>query len=171
MMRMVSQAAFRPKKGLRLSSFRIVRRNLIDQIKSSRTPFPYISGLLLSASVNITNVDVRHEPREHGRSGYTLGKLVDVSYNLLINRSSIPLKFMGYIGVCASLLAFVTGVVFIMRKLLVGQAPTGWTSLIVLISFFSGLIILMLALLGEYVSRILREIANEKQYTIRESLQ
>ncbi len=169
--RKVNHMVFKPKKDLRMSSFRLIRRELLDQIKDLRTPFPYVSGMLLSASSNLANVDVEHHPRSQGRSGYTLGKLVALSYNLLINYSSLPLKLMGYLGLLVSAFSFLIGTVFIVRKLILGQVPPGWTSLVVLLSFFFGLLFMMMFVLGEYVSRILRELSNERQYSIKEILE
>jgi polyisoprenyl-phosphate glycosyltransferase len=168
LMRKLNHIIFKPSAGLRLSSFRLVRREVIEQIKSIPTPFPYISGMLLSVTRRVTNVPVRHDARAHGRSGYTFGRLVRLSYNLLINYSSFPLKVVGYVGLAVSVLAFLGGAVFILRKLVLGRVPAGWTSLIVLLSFFFGLLYIMLFVLGEYVSRVLREVSHERQYAIRE---
>jgi glycosyltransferase involved in cell wall biosynthesis len=169
--RAINHMVFKPKKDLRMSSFRLIRRELLDQIKDHKTPFPYVSGMLLGATRNLANVEVEHHPREAGRSGYTLGKLIALSYNLLINYSSLPLKLMGYLGLLVSAFSFVIGTVFIVRKLVLGEVPAGWTSLVVLLSFFFGLLFMMMFVLGEYISRILRELSNERQYSIKEILE
>ncbi len=53
---------------------------------------------------------------------------------------------------------------------MIGSAPAGWTTLIVLISFYNSLIFVFFFLLGEYMSRILKEVSNKKQYVVREVL-
>ena len=170
LIRHLNRWIFKPPGDLKLSSFRLVRREVIEQIKSLRTPFPYVSGMLLSVTRKVANVQIRHAERKIGRSGYTAGRLIALSYNLLINYSSLPLRVMGYLGLFVSMCAFIIGGVFIVRKLVLGQVPAGWTSLVVLLSSFFGLLFLMLFVLGEYISRVLREVSNERQYAIREIL-
>ncbi len=155
---------------LRFSSYRIIKKEIIDQIKDMKTPFPYISGMLLSTTNSITNLDVRHDPRREGGSGYTLKKLVKLAFNLLINYSSLPLRYVGFAGLAVSFISFIIGIVIIIRKLVIGAILPGWTSIMVLISFYNALILIIFFFLGEYLSRFLREVTNEKQYSIKRIL-
>jgi glycosyltransferase involved in cell wall biosynthesis len=161
---------FDPPRDLRLSSFRLIRREVVDHFKEARTSFPYISGLILSTTHRVANVDVTHQPRRYGRSGYTLPKLIRLSFNLLINYSAIPLKAIAWLGMATSLLAFIAGAVFVARQLLLGRAPEGWTSLAVLISAFAGILFAMMFVMAEYLSRLLAEAADRPAPPIREIL-
>ena len=78
---------------------------------------------------------------------------------------------MGYLGLLVSALSFLFSTTVIVRKLILGQVPPGWTSIVVLLSFFFGLLYLMMFVLGEYVSRILRELSSAPPYTIKEKLE
>ena len=69
-----------------------------------------------------------------------------------------------------SILSFSIGLVFMMNQLLSGEAPPGWTSLIVLVSFYNALILIIFFILGIYISRLLKESANQKQYSVRRVL-
>lgn len=166
----LNRRIFQTPRNLRLSSFRLLRKDVVRHLLSFRTSFPYISGMILSTTNRVANVQVNHEPRQHGRSGYTLPKLVKLSYNLLINYSSLPLRLIGYVGMLASVIAFVTGGAFVIRQVITGGAPEGWTSLIVLLSFFNGVIFAMLYVMAEYVSRLLTEVAARPTHPIREVL-
>ena len=119
---------------------------------------------------NIANVVLKHEKRKYGKSNYTFRKLVQISLNLLVNHSTIPLRFFSYIGMIVSILSFSIGLVFMMNQLLSGEAPPGWTSLIVLVSFYNALILIIFFILGIYISRLLKESANQKQYSVRRVL-
>lgn len=167
MIRMLNHRIFNVKNNLRFSSFRIIKKEVIDQIKDIKTKFPYISGMILGTTRNIANVTLLHEKRKYGKSNYTVKKLLNISFNLLINYSTIPLRFFGYIGLIVSFMSFSIGSIFIIRKILSGGAPTGWTSLVVLISFYNTLILIIFFVIGEYISRILKESSNAKQYSIR----
>jgi hypothetical protein len=116
-------------------------------------------------------VPARHEERRYGRSGYTLPKLIKLSFNLLVNYSALPLKAIGWVGMAVSLLAFVAGAVFMIRQLVLGRAPEGWTSLAVLVSFFSGALFAMMFVMAEYLSRLLTEVSRRPLTAVREILE
>lgn len=155
-------------KNLRFSSYRMIRREVIDQIKGERTNYPYISGLLVSTTSKVVNIDVNHRARIYGESSYSITSLIKLAFNLLINYSSIPLKIVGYLGLFVSLFSICFGGYFIIRKLIVGTMPPGFTTLFVLISFYNAMIFIFLYFLSEYISRILKESSQSKQYVVRE---
>lgn len=169
MIRSLNRHIFRiNNKELKFTSFRIVKKEVINQIKSERTVYPYISGMLVSTTNNIANVDVQHNKRLLGESSYNVSKMIRLSFNLIVNYSSLPLKFFGYLGLIVSLFSLIFASIVLFKKMLLGNAPPGWTTLIVLVSFYNSLNFIFLFLLGEYVSRILKEVSNKKQYVIRE---
>ena len=143
----------------------------MDHIRSHSTSYPYVSGLIASTTVRIANVPVRHEPRRYGKSGYTLPKLIRLAFNLLINYSAIPLKAMAWVGMGAALLAFAVGAVFMIRQFVIDDVPQGWTSLVVLMSFFGGVIFAMMFVMAEYLSRLLTEVSRRPQTAVREILE
>lgn len=168
--RKLNHKIFGVKKDLKFSSFRIIKKEIINQIKNNTTTFPYISGMLVQITRNITNVIVNHEKRKYGKSNYTFKKLLKISLNLLINHSTILLKFFGYFGLCISFFSFLFGLILTVKQLVLGYALAGWTSLIVLVSFYNALILIILFIIGEYISRILKESSNDNQYSIKEVL-
>ncbi len=168
--RKLNHLLFLKNNKLRFSSFRIIKKSIIDEIKTIKTPFPYISGMILTVSNYIANVEVEHFSRKYGKSSYSLRKLISLSFNLLINYSSFPLRFTGALGLMISVSLFFIVGLFVLRKLFLGTAPAGWTTLIVLVSFNNAVILIIFFLLGEYISRILKELAKVRQYSIREIL-
>ena len=170
LIRKLNHKIFNIKNNLKFSSFRIIKKEIIEQIRTNNTTFPYISGMLLQTTKNIANVTVKHEKRKYGKSNYTLKKLLKLSFNLLINHSTIPLRIFGYVGLLISFLSFFIGIIFMIKQIISGKAPAGWTSLIVLVSFYNALILIIFFIIGEYISRILKESSNEKQYSVKEVL-
>jgi glycosyltransferase involved in cell wall biosynthesis len=156
-------------KHLAFSSYRGLSRQAVDAIAAYKGVHPYLPALILSAvpTYSIVNIDVRHDPRHHGRSTYSLRKLMKLASYLLINHSFIPLRAMIYWGVLVSLASIVFAVYVIMRELLGHHTGVlGWPSLAVLISFFSGNILLALGVLGEYIGRLVQESATNLQFFI-----
>jgi len=168
--RKLNHKIFNTENKLRFSSFRILKRAVADEIKMMRTPFPYISGMILSVTHSVINVEINHLPRKYGTSSYTFRKLLNVSFNLLINYSSIPLRFVSIVGLIVSLVSFVLGCSYMLRKLVLGTPPAGWTTIVVLLSFYNSIILVIFFILGEYLSRMLKEISNARQFTVREVL-
>ena len=170
MIRSVNHRLFHPPPGLRMSAFRLIRKQIVDIIKHVRTPFPYVTGMVLSTTNRIANVTVRHDDRRYGSSGYSFRSRARLSRNLLVNYSPLPLRFVGYLGLIASAVGMVTGGFFMVRQMISGLAPAGWTTLIVLVSFFSAVLFVMLFVIGEYLSRILRELGDNRSYPIRQEM-
>jgi glycosyltransferase involved in cell wall biosynthesis len=170
LIRKLNHKIFALKSNLNFSSYRLIKGDVVDLIKKQRTPFPYISGMILSVTNKIANENIEHHQRKFGSSNYNLKKLISLSFNLLINYSSLPLKFAGYFGLAISILGFLIGAFFFIQQIIKDSAPAGWTSLIVLTSLFNSVIFVILFIIGEYLSRILREIAKSDQYTVREIL-
>ncbi|HEX7964180.1 MAG TPA: glycosyltransferase family 2 protein [Gammaproteobacteria bacterium] len=156
-------------KHLRFSSYRAFSREAVDAIAAYKGVHPYLPALILGSvpTESIVNIDVRHDPRHHGRSTYTLRKLVKLASYLLINHSFIPLRLMIYWGMLVSLGSLAFAVYVIVRALFWQHTGVmGWPSLAVLISFFSGNILLALGVLGEYIGRLVQESATNLQFYI-----
>ena len=156
-------------KRLAFSSYRGFSRQATDAISAYTGVHPYLPALMLSAvpDAAIVNIDVRHDPRHHGKSTYNLRKLMKLSSYLLINHSFIPLRLMIYWGMLVSLGSLAFALFVIARAVLWHHTGVlGWPSLAVLISFFSGNIMLALGVLGEYVGRLVQESATNLQFYI-----
>ena len=156
-------------KDLKFSSYRGLSRQAVDAIAAYRGVHPYLPALILSAvpTASIVNIDVRHDPRHHGTSTYNLRKLIKLASYLLINHSFIPLRMMIYWGILVSLGSLAFAFYVILRELLGHHTGVlGWPSLAVLISFFSGNILLALGVLGEYIGRLVQESATNLQFYI-----
>ncbi len=166
--RYLNTKIFNKPKDLKLSSFRIMTRAVVDETKILKTPYPYISGMILSLTRNLTNVTVRHDKRKYGSSTYNLAKLISLAFNLIVNYSSLPLKFLTFIGIIVSAASFCIGLYFILKKLIVGIPVPGWTSVVFLLSFFNGLLLIILSIMGEYLARIINEVSNKQQFVIRD---
>jgi glycosyltransferase involved in cell wall biosynthesis len=152
--------------ALTLTNFRIFTREVADRVRRHRTVYPYIPGLLLLASSRVANVETEHQPRRVGRSNYGPLAILRLVGVLLFSYSSYPLKLLAGIGFTISALSFAAGVFYLLRSLLVGSRVLGFTTLIVMLSFLNGFIIVMLGVIGEYVSRIIHQLSVEQFYQI-----
>ncbi|MBQ4536056.1 MAG: glycosyltransferase family 2 protein [Lachnospiraceae bacterium] len=155
-------------KELYISSYFAVRRFVVEDMIRYENSYPYVIGLVLRATKNITNVVVNHREREEGNSGYTLKKLMGLWFNGFTAFSVKPLRIATIIGGCSAGVGFLYGIYTIIKKFVVNGAPMGYSALMSALVFFGGMIMLMLGLIGEYIGRIYISMNNSPQYVIRE---
>ena len=169
LMRMITRAVFHPPPGYASSAFRIIRRPVIDQIVHSHSAYPFIPGMLLRTTRNVGSIEVEHHERKSGRSGYSLSKSLALASNLIINYTNIPLHVLTSLGVVISTVSFALILYIVLRSLLATHFQAGWPSLIVVISFFGGINLLALAVIAEYLIRLLNEVTEAKKVVVRDA--
>lgn len=157
----VQRRIFNLPPDFQLTSFRAVRRVVVDNVLAMGGVFPYITSMLLSHTSRYVNVQVRHEPRRFGRSNYNLKRSVLLALNLLLNYSSYPL----YMVAALCFAAFAVSVVisaWVLWRSLSGTTTPGWASTVMAISFFNSLILLALVIQGLYLSRFNQQITRSR---------
>jgi glycosyltransferase involved in cell wall biosynthesis len=157
-----------PGKG---SSFRMLSRDLALKILGHNQNFVFIDELLIWYTNNISFVEVDHEKRKYGRSGYSGFKLFQLAANTMYYYTALPLKIMTYGGLFSSLICFLIGLYYLAKKIFLHHAPPGYTSVIVAILFSTGVIIFSLGVIGEYLRRIYLVQNKKPPYIIKEILQ
>ena len=155
---------------LYVSSYFAVRRFVVEDMIRYQNSYPYVIGLVLRATKNITNVTVDHRDREEGISGYTLKKLLGLWFNGFTAFSVKPLRIATGIGGVSAAAGFLYGIYTIIKRLINPAVPLGFSSTMAAIVFFGGMIMLMLGLIGEYIGRIYISLNNSPQYVIREEI-
>ena len=153
-----------------ISSYFVAKRFIINYIINYQNPFPYLPGLVLKSTSNIVNVKIDHAERVSGESGYTLSKLLGLWINGFTSFSIKPLRVSLYIGGILAILAFIAGIYIIIKHLITPYSVLGWTSLITVILFASGLLMFTIGAVGEYVGRIFLSINRLPQYVIKEEI-
>lgn len=154
-----------------LTAFRIVRRSIIKEIIKYQKNYTFIDGLIAWQTRNIGYVQVRHGERLVGNSGYNLRKLFVLSLNMISNFSIFPLQLASIMGFSLSFLGLVIALFYILKKIFYGIPVTGFASIIVSITLFSGAQLITIGLIGEYIGRIHLNINNKPQYTIKKKFE
>lgn len=152
---------------LKMTSFRIIKRSVIENILNISMIHPAIGPLILLTTKNISNVEVAHSPRIIGNSGYSLRKSLKLAFDAIVNYSPLPLKIISIIGLTSSTVGFCLAIYFIFHRIYIDRLLPGWTSLIVINLFFFGLILFSLGIIGEYLIRIVQHIKSYPTYIIR----
>ncbi len=164
----INGALYNKPRDLRWSSFRIMRRQVVEAVCAHRTAKPLINPILMSCTRRLGHVEVEHHPRAGGTSGYRLSRLIQITVDNIVSASTFPLKLVSALGFLSAFSSATLGVFYVARYLAGGIRVAGYASLVLLLLFFGGMILLSIGLLGEYVIRIIAEVAPPPRYMIRE---
>lgn len=153
--------------GMYTTSFFAVRRFVVNEMLKYNGPFPYLSGLIFRTTRSVSTVEVEHRRRAAGASGYTLGKLLKLWVNGFTAFSVAPLRLASYAGVICAIAGFCYGLWTVIHKLFIHpNMPIGYSSIMSVMLFIGGMLMLMLGLIGEYVGRIYICLNRSPQYVV-----
>jgi glycosyltransferase involved in cell wall biosynthesis len=154
-------------KGLYLSSFRCISAFVVREITRYQGPFPYIDGLILQVTHDIDRLLVRHLPRAVGRSNYTLRRLLRLWTSMFINFSVMPLRLSTLTGFILSLFGVIGGAMAIVEAVF-SSPPPGWASLFSAVLLLSGVQLMILGIVGEYLGRLYLTANGKPQAVVKE---
>ena len=161
-----AQIILKKPKEIYFSSFKAIKRNIVDEIIKYEGAYPYIDGLIFSITSNIGSFDVIHKERKQGKSSYNIYKLAKHYSNLIINFSTFPIHLFSVLGLIITIISFLVIIAIAVEKMINPNVPIGYSTLISVLIFFSGVQLLFLGLIGEYVGKILKNVNKENQYFI-----
>lgn len=155
----------RPKE-IYPSNFLVMRGYIRDEVVRYTGPYPYVQGLLFRSTARMMNVEVEHFEREAGTSGYTLHSLVKLWASVL-GFSMLPLRAASIIGALLGVGGIVGGIVVVVMRALDPTMPMGWPSMMVTMLICSGLILMFLGIIGEYIGRLFMTANQAPQYVVK----
>lgn len=153
-------------KELKTSSYWVIRKFVRDYVIQYPSQHTHLQGLFLRTTRNISCVPIKHFERAYGQSGYTFKKLLGLWSNV-IGFSVVPLRIARNAGVFFAIVGILGAIGIILKKLIAPTAAIGWYSMMVSVCFFSGLIMMFLGLIGEYLGRMYLGMNNTPQYVVR----
>jgi undecaprenyl-phosphate 4-deoxy-4-formamido-L-arabinose transferase len=149
---------------------RAYRREVVDSINQCQESSSFIPALANLFSQRVAEIPVGHAERERGKSKYGVIKLLRLNFDLMTGFSNLPIHLVGFMGVTIALLGLFFGLFLIIRRIFVGPEVGGLFTLFAILFVFVGLNTLGLALIGEYVGRIYREVRGRPRFVIRQTL-
>lgn len=149
------------------SSFYAAKRFIIDEMCRYTNSYVYLTGLVFRSTQNVDSVFVKHRAREVGKSNYNFFKLLSLWINGATTFSVKPLRISTVLGILSAFAGMVFTIILVIRKILHPEMVAGWASLMCVTLIMSGLILLLLGVVGEYVGRIYMSENHAPQYVIR----
>lgn len=153
-------------KDIYSSNFFVMRNYVRDEIVRYKGPYPYIQGLLFRTTNRMMNVPVEHFERESGSSGYTFKTLVKL-WATVLGFSMLPLRICSVVGAVVGALGIVAAIALVIMRIFDPGMQMGWPSLMAVLLICSGMILVFLGIMGEYVGRLLMTANNAPQYIVK----
>lgn len=151
-----------------VSAFRIFRTSLRVAFERYQSPDISIDVLLTWATSRFATVAVQQMPRADGRSNYTFGRLVHHALNMMTGFTTRPLRIASLIGFLFTIFGAVVFIFVVVRTLVAGGAVPGFPFLASIIAIFSGVQLLILGIMGEYVARMHLRLLERPTYVVAE---
>jgi len=149
---------------------RILSRRMADSLKEMKEYSRFIHGMMAWTGFKTTQIEVEHRARLKGTSKYNLKNQIRLALHAITSFSIMPLRLATLLGLATSLVSFMVGTSFILKKLIYGFPVSGWASIMVSVFFMGGIQLLMLGTFGEYLGKIYKQSQQRPLYILREVL-
>jgi dolichol-phosphate mannosyltransferase len=146
--------------------FAILSRRVVDQIRDLREHHRYLRGLRTWVGFRQVGVDVERAPRQLGKPKYSVRRLFRLAFDGIFAFSLVPLRAAAYLGILTILAALGYSAYALYERLFLGSSPRGFTGLLIVITLLSGIQLLFLGVIGEYLGRVYEETKNRPHYVI-----
>lgn len=153
-----------------VSTFRLMSAHIARLCAALPERRKFFSALIVWSGARIGVVKVKHSSRAAGETKYNFGKLLNHTFDLVVGFSSKPLRYIGVMGLVFALTGFVLGAWTVLRKLIWGYGAMGWSSIFAAVVVLSGVQLMALSVIGEYIARIYVQAQARPLFNIGERL-
>lgn len=151
-----------------VGDFRLMDRKVVDALKKLPESRRFMKGLFAWVGFRTATIEYQVAPRSTGKTSFNTWKLWNFAIEGITSYSSAPLRIWTYLGCAVSAMAFVYAVYLLIKTLCFGADTPGYASLMITILFASGVQLIGIGVLGEYVGRIFVESKRRPVYVVRE---
>ena len=161
-MRWMTNVEIPPNAG----DFRLLDRKVVDVINQMPERCRFMKGIFAWPGFKIETVAFQAQVRAGGRSNWSLWKLWRFALDGLFSFSTVPLKLWTYLGGLSAAGAFIYLMITLIQKLWFGISAPGYASLLIVVLFFNGLLLLSNGIQGEYIARIFEEVKGRPLFVV-----
>ena len=151
------------------SDFRLFSSKFKDAVLSLGEYHRFSKGIFSWIGFNVKYIEYIAEERNSGETKWSLSKLIKYGLNGMLAFSVAPLKIATVIGSISTLLSIIYLIVTIIRKLTSNITVDGFTQIVILITFFSGVLLFTVGIIGEYIAKIYQQVKNRPIYIEKNS--
>jgi undecaprenyl-phosphate 4-deoxy-4-formamido-L-arabinose transferase len=167
----IGQALFGNSVKLNLSSFRAIRRSVVEKIEACKDRSRYMAVLMSWMGLPSIEIEVEHHERKIGITKYSILNLLKLSWDLVTGYSSFPLRMVTYMGMFGAFLGFLMMAFLLFQRIVNGILIEGFVVLLAVFAFFAGVQLLSIGFLGEYLGRVHQQIQERPDYIIEKVIE
>lgn len=149
--------------------YRLMTRQMVEAVLSMKEYNRYSKGLFSFVGFKTKWIEFENKERVAGTTKWNFWKLFSYALDGIVGFSTAPLTMAAFIGVLFCLIAFIMIIVIIVKTLAFGDPTSGWPSLACIIFMVSGIQLLCLGVIGEYLAKMYLEVKQRPIYIIKES--
>ena len=150
-----------------IGDFRLLDRKALDALLKLREKHRYMKGLFVWVGFKQKEIEYEREARFKGKTKLNLLSLFNLAFDGLTSFSIMPLRLASIIGFLSAVTGFLYGATIVIKTIFFHEPVAGFTSLVVLITFFGGIQLLSIGIIGEYIGRIFNETKNRPLYVVK----
>ena len=159
MVNQITTLLFDKPADLYLSSFKIIKKEIIEEICIYEGPYPYIDGLIFNVTDNVGKVTVLHNDRHHGESNYNFKKLAGLFFSIFFGYSLLPVRVALFLGFFTTFVALILSITQFLGM-------TAYPIRLVVL-FVGGIQLISIGIVGEYVGKIFLTQSRVPQYSLK----
>lgn len=148
--------------------FRLMDRKVVEALCSLPERSRFMKGIYAWVGYNSIGIPFTPLPRAHGESAFSKLKLMQLAWTGITSFSVMPLRLASAVGAMLALMAFIYGIIVIVDKLFFHESVPGWPTVVASMMFLSGVQLLFIGILGEYLARVYNEVKNRPPYIVAE---
>ena len=152
------------------SAFRLIKAGIAKSCITMRNSYTFLDGYISWITTNCSSCIVSHSERQGGVSAYTFSKLINHTINIFVTFSNLPIRFLTKLSFFVLFLMTLYSTYIIIRKLVFDDLAMGYPSLVIIVGFGVGLIMLALGIIGEYIYRINLKTTQRPNYNIDKTI-
>jgi dolichol-phosphate mannosyltransferase len=149
--------------------FRLIDRKIVNDLKNMPEQNKFLRGQIAWLGYRQTSVFFERDERKFGETGYPFSKMLKFALDGITGFSDVPLQFVTKTGIFISFISFLIILYAIFSHFVLEKTITGWTSLIISSMFIGGVQLISIGIIGEYISRINKNVQNRPLYIIDET--
>jgi dolichol-phosphate mannosyltransferase len=149
--------------------FRLIHRDVLQSLKSMGEYNKFLRGQISWLGFSQTHIIFDREGRKFGQTSYTLSKQFNLAMTGVTSFSNVPLRLVTYFGFIVSIIALLLLIYTLVSHLIFHATVSGWSSLMIAVSFLGGIQMLSLGIIGTYISKINQEVRKRPLYIVEES--
>jgi dolichol-phosphate mannosyltransferase len=153
-----------------VGDFRLLSRSAVEAIRGFREQHRFMRGLIAWLGLREKLVPFERQSRAAGETKYPLSKMIRFAWTAIVSFSALPLRISTWVGALISLAGFIYLGYVLYASLVLKSVIPGWTSLIVIQCFFSGITLLFLGLIGDYLAKIFDEQKRRPLYVVSRTI-